>query len=98
MARTWQESVGLTGDGPTGIVGPGNSIGAVMQMRMRIPPYILVFFTNFLRVGLCSLYFYLQDTWRRDTHRMKSSKLRQVNRVNSSPPDHHQGRCANGSL
>ena len=39
--------------GPIGIVGPGYSSGAVTQMQKGIPSYILVFSTNFLRVGLC---------------------------------------------
>ena len=33
VAQMWHESVGLAGDGPTGIVGPGYSIRAVTHLR-----------------------------------------------------------------
>ena len=33
VAPTWHESDRLAGDGPTGIVGPGYSIGAIMQLH-----------------------------------------------------------------
>ena len=46
---------GLASDGTTGIVGPGNSIGAVMQRRKGAPPYIRTFSSYSLRVGQCSL-------------------------------------------
>ena len=44
--------VGLASDGPTGIVGPSNSIGVVTQMHKGAPPYIRAI----------SLYFFLCGT------------------------------------
>ena len=32
VAPTWHETFGFASDGPTSIVGPGNSIGEVTQM------------------------------------------------------------------
>ena len=48
------QSHGLAGDGPTGIVGLGYSIGAVTHLRYIAPPFILASSTNLFRVGLCS--------------------------------------------
>ena len=42
-------------DGPTGIVGPGYSIGAVTHLRYVAPRFILAISLHFFRVGLCSL-------------------------------------------
>ena len=42
----------LASDGPTGIVGPGNSIGTVTQRRYFAPPFILAKSPLFLCVGL----------------------------------------------
>ena len=45
---------GLVGDGPTGIVGPSNRIGAVTQVRKGAPLYICAISFLFLYVRLCS--------------------------------------------
>ena len=57
VAPKWHDNDGLAGDGPTGIVGPGYSIGVVMHLRYIALPFILTKFTNFTHVGLCSLLF-----------------------------------------
>ena len=48
-------SDGLMSDGPTGIVGPGYSIGVVTHLRYVVPHFILAISLHFFRVGLCSL-------------------------------------------
>ena len=72
-AATWQEATRsrgprgrpcgvprgdeMAGEGPTGIVGPGESIGAVTQMRYRLTQFIDAIFLRFSRVGLCPVLF-----------------------------------------
>ena len=46
---------GLASDGPTSIVGPGYSIGAVTHLRYIALSFIRTFFAYFFCVGLCSL-------------------------------------------
>ena len=68
MAHTWHESDRLAIDGPTGIVGPGESIGAVTQMLRGALPFILNDLHLFSPCGtMFPLIFSLQDTWQNDT-------------------------------
>ena len=67
-------------------------------MLERIPHYIHVIFLPFPPCGtMFPVFFYLKDTWRRDARQMKSRGFRCINRVNSGPPNQHQGTCASGS-
>ena len=90
-AATWQEATrscgprgrpcgvprgdGMAGEGPTGIVGSGESIGAVTQMRYRLTQFIDAIFIRFSRVGLCPvLCFNVQVTWRPFGRLMRSER------------------------
>ena len=54
-----------------GLVGPGNSIGAVTHLRITAPPYIHDAFLYFLCLGLSSHGISpLQVTWQHDGRRM----------------------------
>ena len=61
-----------------------------------VSPYIPVDFQSFSPGG--TMFPSLQVKWEREVRQMKSRRLRLVNWVNSGPPDHHQGTCANESL
>ena len=52
----------LASHGPTGIVGPSKSIGAVTQRLMGLSPFIVADSEIFFCVGLCSLYFFISRT------------------------------------
>ena len=72
------------------LVGPGNSIGAVMHLRITTPRYIHDVSPFFFRVGLCSCeFYYLHETWCRVARRMQSRRRRGLHRVDSGPPDLH---------
>ena len=69
---TWRR---MAGEGPTGIVGPSESIGAVTQMRYRLTQFIDAIFLRFSRVGLCHvLCFNVQVTWRPFGRLMRSER------------------------
>ena len=55
VARMWHECIAMADDGPTGIVGPEYSIGAVMHLCYIAPPFICMFSAFFSRVGLIYL-------------------------------------------
>ena len=55
VAPRGMRSDGLASDGPTGIVGPSYSIGAVTHLRYVAPSFILAISLHFFGVGLCSL-------------------------------------------
>ena len=50
-----RDVTGLANDGPTGIVGPGYSIGTLTHLRYIALSFIRAFFAYFFGVGLCSL-------------------------------------------
>ena len=71
-------------------MGPGKSIGAVTQRRYAAPHFILTNSLHFLRVGLCSHFISsLQDTSPNKARRVKSPRLKRVDRVDPSPLDRH---------
>ena len=58
-ARVGRHVAGRAGRGPTGIVGPGKRVGAVMQLLYTCAPLFNRFFSQyFLSVGLCSHTFF----------------------------------------
>ena len=63
--------------GPTGIVGPGNSGGAVTQLIIQGSPlFIRVLSQISFRVGLCShTVLTLQDAWRHDKRWIRSALI-----------------------
>ena len=68
MAHKWHDSDKLAIDGPTGIVGSGESIGAVTQMLRGALPFIPDDLHLFSQCGtMFPLIFSLQDTRLNDT-------------------------------
>ena len=97
MAPTWHESVTLAGNGPTGIVGPGYSIGAVTHWRKGAPPYIRAISLYFFSCGTNLFLSFAGHMAKRGA----SNRSRQdwsVNQVESSPPDHHQDTSVNHTI
>ena len=77
-----------------GLVGPGEMIGTVMQVHYAPLPFICDFSSFFLCVRLCSRgTLSVQDTWRKETRRMRSRQWRCVDRVELSPRDHYHDMC-----